>query len=76
MFDRKSDNIGAGIGTSVILRIKAKDLSNMIDQGVYEDYFASSEYVYLGIIHLDGQKTQNQLNQILNNQGNVNRQLN
>ncbi|AFP75991.1 conserved hypothetical lipoprotein [Mycoplasmoides gallisepticum CA06_2006.052-5-2P] len=76
VFDRKSDNIGAGIGTSVILRIKAKDLSNMIDQGVYEDYFASSEYVYLGIIHLDGQKTQNQLNQILNNQANVNRQLN
>ncbi|MDC4184030.1 MSC_0775 family lipoprotein [Mycoplasma bradburyae] len=75
VFERRTNKVGEGVGTSVILRIKSEDLKNAVDKNTYEDYFASSKYIYVEIIHLDAELTRQQLNNVLNKRGEVGREL-
>lgn len=57
IYRKKTQDIGTGIGTTLMLKIKTSDIKNYIDPETFKKYYADSEYLYTGFIHLDGNKT-------------------
>ncbi|VEU75102.1 Uncharacterised protein [Mycoplasmopsis maculosa] len=64
---RKNEPQFSGIGGQLVLRVKKEDLKENIEKTIYEEFFEDSNYVYIGIIHLDFAKTLQIINLIDSN---------
>ncbi|ADE19639.1 MSC_0775 family lipoprotein [Mycoplasma crocodyli] len=57
VYDRKTKNEGEGIGAGLVLKVDKSELKKTFDEKTFKEWFSNSEFIYIGIIHLEASET-------------------